>query len=88
MLLKYEKKNIRCVWKKCTDRTASAQTCLQNSDFSILNTKTGDFGVQNALNSGKPVNACEGKDIDANRRITTREIAERLICRIQLFMIA
>lgn len=55
-------------WEK-----AGAKTCLQNFE-------SGNFDVEEAPRFGRPVKADEDTIkalIDANRLITTREIAER-----------
>ena len=71
MLFK-QKKIIRCVWRRCIDRTP-----VQNW---FAKFRSGNFDVEDASRSGRPVEADEDTIkalIDANRRITTREIAER-----------
>ena len=68
-----KKKIIGCVWRRCIDRTPVPKL--------VCKFRSGNFDVEGAPRSGKPVEADEDTIkalIDANRRITTREIAERL----------
>ncbi|GFS66531.1 histone-lysine N-methyltransferase SETMAR [Trichonephila clavipes] len=63
----------RCVWRRCVDSTP-----VQNW---FAKFRSGNFNVEDAPRSGRPVEA--DKDaikalVDANRRITTREIGSRL----------
>ncbi|GIX93616.1 HTH_48 domain-containing protein [Caerostris extrusa] len=73
MLLKQEKKIIRCVWR-CIDRTPVPK--LVCTIFFPRN-----FDVEDVLRSNRPFEADEGKIkelFDTDHRITTREIAEKL----------
>lgn len=66
------------------------QNILQTSQNWFAKLCSGNFQVEDTPRSGRALEAEEGKIkalIDANRRITTREIAERLIYRSPLFMI-
>ena len=68
-----QEKIIRCVWRRYIDRTPVPKLVCKIS--------IRQYDVKDVPRSGRPVEADEDTIkalIDANRRITTREIAERL----------